>query len=154
MNAVIRIVDSRDGPTVARLLDRSASRDLAFERRVARIVSDVRRRGDAAVLSYARRFDKLTESIEVTRTEMERGAASVQPDVRRAIAAAARNIRHVARRQIPRGWTTRPAAGVTIVQRVAPLGRVGCYVPGGRYPLPSSLLMTAIPASVDRKSVV
>ncbi len=68
--------------------------------------------------------------------------------MRRAIAAAARNIRHVARRQVPRGWTARPVAGVTIVQRVAPLERVGCYVPGGRYPLPSSLLMTAIPASV------
>jgi histidinol dehydrogenase len=148
MNSVIRIVDGRDERTLAGLLDRSAKRDLAFERRVARIVSDVRRRGDAAVLSYAKRFDKLSEPVEVTRTEMARGAASVQSDVRRAIAAAARNIRHVARRQIPRGWTTRPVAGVTIVQRVAPLGRVGCYVPGGRYPLPSSLLMTAIPASV------
>lgn len=148
MNSVIRIVDGRDERALAALLDRSARRDLGFERRVARIVSDVRRRGDAAVLSYARRFDKLTESVEVTRTEMERGAASVQSDVRRAIAAAARNIRHVARHQIPRRWTTRPVAGVTIVQRVDPLARVGCYVPGGRYPLPSSLLMTAIPASV------
>jgi histidinol dehydrogenase len=148
VNSVIRIVDGRDERTLAALLDRSAKRDLAFERRVARIVSDVRRRGDAAVLSYAKRFDKLAEPVEVTRTEMERGAASVQSDVRRAIVAAARNIRHVARRQIPRGWTTRPVAGVTIAQRVAPLACVGCYVPGGRYPLPSSLLMTAIPASV------
>ena len=65
-----------------------------------------------------------------------------------AIAVAARNIRHVARRQVPRGWTARPVAGVTIEQRVTPLERVGCYVPGGRYPLPSSLLMTAIPARV------
>ena len=148
MNSVIRIVDGRDERTLAALLDRSAKRDLAFERRVARIVSDVRRRGDAAVLSYAKRFDKLTEAVEVTRTEMERGAAAVESDVRRAIAAAARNIRHVARRQVPRGWTTRPVSGVTVAQRVTPLERVGCYVPGGRYPLPSSLLMTAIPASV------
>ena len=148
MNSVIRIVDGRDERTLAALLDRSAKRDLAFERRVARIVSDVRRRGDAAVLSYAKRFDKLTEAVEVTRAEMERGAASVESDVRRAIAAAARNIRHVARRQVPRGWTTRPVGGVTVAQRVTPLERVGCYVPGGRYPLPSSLLMTAIPASV------
>ena len=148
MNSVIRIVDGRDERTLAALLDRSAKRDLAFERRVARIVSDVRRRGDAAVLSYAKRFDKLTDAVEVTRTEMERGAASVESDVRRAIAAAARNIRHVARRQVPRDWTTRPVSGVTVAQRVTPLERVGCYVPGGRYPLPSSLLMTAIPASV------
>src|SRR5258708_24996929 len=79
---------------------------------------------------------------------MQRGAASLEWDVRRAIAADAGNIRHVARRQVPRGWTTHRVPGVTIVQRVAPLERVGCYVPGGRYPLPSSLLMTAIPAKV------
>jgi histidinol dehydrogenase len=143
----IRIVDGRDERAVAELLDRAAGRDPAFERRVARIVGDVRRRGDAALLSYAKRFDGLTGSVEVTRAEMARGAASVATDVRRAIAAAARNIRHVARRQVPRGWTTSPVAGVSIEQRVTPLERVGCYVPGGRYPLPSSLLMTAIPAS-------
>ena len=61
---------------------------------------------------------------------------------------AARHIRRVARKQIPRGWTVSPVAGVRIEQRVTPLDRVGCYVPGGRYPLPSSLLMTAIPARV------
>ena len=145
---MIRIIQSGDVRAVAALLDRAAKRDLNFERRVARIVGDVRVRGDQALLSYARRFDGLTGSPEITRTEMERGAASVASDVRRAIAAAARNIRHVARRQVPRGWTTSPVAGVTIEQRVVPLERVGCYVPGGRYPLPSSLLMTAIPASV------
>jgi len=145
---VIRIIQAADETAVSALLDRAPGRDLAFERRVARIVNDVRRRGNRALLSYAKRFDGLTGDVEVTRAEMQRGAASVASDVRRAIAAAARNIRHVARRQVPRGWTARPVAGVTIVQRVAPLDRVGCYVPGGRYPLPSSLLMTAIPASV------
>ena len=145
---MIRTIQSSDERAVAALLDRASARDPAFERRVARIVGDVRRRGDAALISYAKRFDKLSGAIEITRAEMERGAASVPTDVRRAITAAARNIRHVARRQVPKGWTTRPVAGVTIEQRVAPLDRVGCYVPGGRYPLPSSLLMTAIPASV------
>jgi histidinol dehydrogenase len=61
---------------------------------------------------------------------------------------AARHIRRVARRQIPRAWSVSPTPGVRIEQRVLPLDRVGCYVPGGRYPLPSSLLMTAIPARV------
>ena len=145
---MIRVINGGDETSVAALLDRGPRRDLAFERRVARIVSDVRRRGDCALLSYAKRFDGLTGDVEVTRAEMQRGAASVGSDVRRAIAAAARNIRHVARRQVPRGWTTSPVAGVTIELRVTPLERVGCYVPGGRYPLPSSLLMTAIPASV------
>jgi histidinol dehydrogenase len=146
VNTAIRIVQSSDERAVAALLDRAPGRDLTFERRVARIVSDVRRRGDRALLSYAKRFDGLKGDVEVTRAEMQRGAASVATDVRRAIGAAARNIRHVARRQVPRGFTTRPVPGVTIVQRVTPLERVGCYVPGGRYPLPSSLLMTAIPA--------
>jgi histidinol dehydrogenase len=145
---VIRVINGGDETSVAALLDRGPRRDLAFERRVARIVSDVRRRGDCALLSYAKRFDGLTGDVEVTRAEMQRGAASVGSDVRRAITAAARNIRHVARRQVPRGWTTSPVAGITIEQRVTPLERVGCYVPGGRYPLPSSLLMTAIPARV------
>jgi histidinol dehydrogenase len=145
---VIRVINGGDETSVAALLDRGPRRDLAFERRVARIVSDVRRRGDCALLSYAKRFDGLTGDVEVTRDEMRRAAASVPADVRRAIAAAARNIRHVARRQVPRGWTTSPVAGITIEQRVTPLERVGCYVPGGRYPLPSSLLMTAIPARV------
>jgi histidinol dehydrogenase len=66
--------------------------------------------------------------------------------VRAAIRAAARNIRTVAKRQVPKGWRARVAPGVTVESRVVPLDRVGCYVPGGRYPLPSSLLMTAIPA--------
>jgi histidinol dehydrogenase len=145
---VIRIIQSSDEQAVAALLDRAPGRDPDLERRVARIVSDVRRRGDAALLSYAKKYDGLTGDVEVSRAQIERGAASVASNVRRAIAAAARNIRHVARKQVPRGWTTSPAAGVTIEQRVVALDRVGCYVPGGRYPLPSSLLMTAIPASV------
>ena len=134
---MIRIVQSSDQNVVAALLDRAPGRNPDLERRVARIVSDVRRRGDAGLLSYARKYDGLTGDVEVTRREIERGAASVASDVRRAIAAAARNIRHVAKRQVPRGWKTSPAAGVTIEQRVVPLERVGCYVPGGRYPLPS-----------------
>ena len=68
-------------------------------------------------------------------------------DVRAALRAAARNIRAVAKRQVPRHWRARVDRGVVVEQRVVPLDRVGCYVPAGRYPLPSSLLMTAIPAS-------
>ena len=62
-------------------------------------------------------------------------------------ASAANNIRAVAKRQVPRGWKARVGRGVVVEQRIVPLDRVGCYVPGGRYPLPSSLLMTAIPGS-------
>ena len=121
--------------------------DSATERRVATIVGAVRRDGDKALLRYARRFDPLDGPVEVTPAEMRAAAARVPRAVRAAIRAAAHNIRVVARRQVPRGWRTRVAAGVTVEQRVVPLDRVGCYVPGGRYPLPSSLLMTAVPAT-------
>jgi histidinol dehydrogenase len=79
---------------------------------------------------------------------MRDGAARVAPDVRRAIGQAARHIARVARRQLPKAWRTVVAPGVSVEQRVEPLARVGCYAPGGRFPLPSSLLMTAIPARV------
>ena len=95
---------------------------------------------------YARRFDRLDGDLEVRRDEIEEQAARVAPNVRAALAAAARNIDKVARRQRPREWKVTLQPGVTVEQRVTPLDRVGCYVPGGRYPLPSSLLMTAIPA--------
>ena len=75
-----------------------------------------------------------------------REAAALPDEVRRAIARAGHHIRSVARRQVPKGWRHRVLPGVSVEQRVVPLTRVGCYVPAGRYPLPSSLLMTAIPA--------
>ncbi len=122
-------------------------RDEATDRLVARIVTDVRRQGDRALLRYARRFDRLEGSIEISRQEMQAEAACVSAPLRAAVRAAARNIRAVAKRQVPRPWRTTVESGVTVEQRVIPLDRVGCYVPGGRYALPSSLLMTAIPAA-------
>src|SRR5262245_12313887 len=79
---------------------------------------------------------------------MQRATEQVDPAVRRAIRQAARNIARVAFRQIPRHQDIAVAPGVSVEQRVEPLARVGCYVPGGRFPLPSSLLMTAVPARV------
>jgi histidinol dehydrogenase len=144
----MRIIKSSNGAAVRDLLDRRPRRDRALTRRVERIVEAVRTRGDAALLAYARRFDGLTDPIEVSQAEIAAGARQVPPAVRRAIAAAARAIAKVAATQVPRSRTVEPTPGVRIEQRVTPLDRVGCYVPGGRYPLPSSLLMTAIPARV------
>ena len=142
------IVESSRKAAVAALIDRRPGRDPELQRRVAAIVDRVRREGDAALLSYARKFDRLKGPIEIGRGELRAAAARVEPSVRRAIATAARHIRRVAERQVPRGWTVRPVPGVSIEQRVLPLDRAGCYVPAGRFPLPSSLLMTAIPARV------
>ena len=142
----MKLVESSNGPAIAALLERAPGKSPIVERRVRRIVQDVRRRGDPALMAYTRKFDGVDGSLEITRTEMESGAQQVPGVTRAAIRLAARHIRRVARRQVPKGWRLAPAPGVVIEQRVIPLERVGCYVPGGRHPLPSSLLMTAIPA--------
>lgn len=144
----MRIITSTDARAVAALLDRRPGRNRDLERKVGHILDDVRTRGDTALRVYARKFDRFDGPLEVQRRELEESTGRVAPAVRRAIATAARHIAIVARRQVPRRWSAQPVEGVTIEQRVLPLDRVGCYVPGGRYPLPSSLLMTAIPARV------
>ena len=133
---------------MARLLARGTRDDRAFERRVRAIVDRVRDSGDRALAAFAKRFDGVAPPLEVSRDEMRAAAAQLDPSVRRAIARAAANIARVAFRQIPRHWDLDVVPGVSIEQRVEPLARVGCYVPGGRFPLPSSLLMTAVPARV------
>jgi histidinol dehydrogenase len=143
---MLKIVDSTDRRAVAALLAPKRTRDAATDRRVARIVADVRRGGDRELLRYARTLDGLDGAIEIPLDQMRASAKLVPARVRASLRAAARNIRTVAERQVPRGWRVRPGPGVTVEQRIIPLDRVGCYVPGGRYPLPSSLLMTAIPA--------
>jgi histidinol dehydrogenase len=144
---MIRIVEATNARAVAQLLSPTRTRDAATERTVARIIADVRRDGDRALRRYAARLDRLEGAIEIPRDEMRRQAATVPARVRAAIRSAARNIRAVAKKQVPRGWRAQVAPGISVEQRVVPLDRVGCYVPGGRYPLPSSLLMTAIPAA-------
>ena len=144
---MLKIVDSTNRRAVKALLAPERVRDAATETRVAKIVSDVRAGGDAALVRYARTLDRLDGALEISLDEMRAAARRVPADVRRAIRDAARNIRTVASRQVPRGWRVRVSPGVSVEQRIVPLDRVGCYVPGGRYPLPSSLLMTSIPAA-------
>lgn len=144
----IRIVKSADTSAVDALLSPRHDDDDATRKAVAVIVEAVRKGGDEAVARYARRFDGLRGPAEIPRDQWRRGARQAPREVRRAIAVAARNIARVARAQVPKPFRVRVARGVTVQQRVRPLDRVGCYVPGGRYPLPSSLLMTAIPARV------
>src|SRR6478735_12738851 len=127
---MLRIVDSQNRRAVQALLAPERVRDAATDRRVAAIVSGVRRGGDRALLRYARQFDGLDEPIEVTPDEIWRAAATVPRAVRTAIHDAARNIRAVAKRQVPKGWRAQVAPGVSVEQRIIPLDRVGCYVPG------------------------
>ena len=144
----MRIIDGRNQRQLAGLFTRDARADRAFERRVHGIVDRVRKGGDRALLGFARRFDGTRGPIEVTAEEMRAAAATVPADVRRAIRQAARHIARVSFKQIPKHWDMAVVPGVSIEQRVEPIRSVGCYVPGGRFPLPSSLLMTAVPARV------
>ncbi len=145
---MLKVIDGADKRAVARLLTSGHATDRAFERRVAAIVARVRADGDRALVRFARRFDGVEPPLEISPEEMRREAAKAPAELRRAIRQAARNIARVAARQIPREWTVAVQPGVKVSQQVEPLARVGCYVPGGRFPLPSSLLMTAIPARV------
>lgn len=142
------IVDAADKRGIQRLVTPPRGDDRAFERRIQTIVDGVRTGGDRALARFARRFDHVSGPIEVTAKDMRDGAARVEPAVRRAITRAAANIATVASRQLPKHFDLEVAPGVSIEQRIEPLERVGCYVPGGRFPLPSSLLMTAVPARV------
>ena len=117
---------------------------------VRRIVADVRKRGDRALLRYAAQFDGLAGvgAVRVTQEEMATAWKALDPALRNALTTAAKQVRRFAERQMPASWSASPLDGLTTGQLVRPLGSVGCYVPSGRHPLPSTLLMTAIPAQV------
>jgi histidinol dehydrogenase len=117
---------------------------------VRRIVADVRKRGDRALLRYAAEFDGLdgAESLRVMPDEMAAAWKSIPPAMQHALTLAAEQIRSFAVSQLPGSWSDSPIDGLITGQLVRPLSSVGCYVPSGRHPLPSTLLMTAIPAQV------
>jgi histidinol dehydrogenase len=117
---------------------------------VKRIVSDVRKQGDRALVRYAAKFDGLAgpDRLRVTQEEMAAAWKALDPALRDALSTAAAQIRGFAQRQMPASWSGSTTEGLTTGQLVRPLGSVGCYVPSGRHPLPSTLLMTAIPAQV------
>src|SRR5581483_4564413 len=144
----MRIVDARNGRAVERLMSSQPKDDRAFRRRVESIVDAVRGGGDRALNRFVRRYDGAAAPLEMAPAEIRSAARRVEPAVRRAIAQAAEHIARVASKQIPAHFDVRVAPGVVVEQRVEPLRSVGCYVPGGRFPLPSSLLMTAVPAHV------
>ncbi len=117
---------------------------------VTRIVAAVRRGGDKALFRFAGKFDGLAShaQLRITPSEMEAAWEASDPNFRKALSTAAGQIRRFAQRQMPKTWTFSPVAGLKTGQLVRPLESVGCYVPSGRHPLPSTLLMTAIPAQV------
>jgi histidinol dehydrogenase len=146
----MRIIKLTDA-VAAKVLARRSSHDAAAERIAAGILADVRKNGDAALFRWVLRLDGLRltrKSLWITRAEIRAASRNVPRELVRAIEHAARNIRRVAEEQRPRSWTITVEPGVRVGQRVTPLGTIGCYIPGGRFSLFSTLLMTAIPAQV------
>ena len=133
----------------------SADTDAAIEQRVAQILADVQARGDAAVLAYTARFDRLDvahmDALELSAAELRAAFESLPAAQRDALEAAAARVRsyHVAQKKASgESWSYRDADGTLLGQKVTPLDRVGIYVPGGKAAYPSSVLMNAIPAHV------
>jgi histidinol dehydrogenase len=117
---------------------------------VREILDAVRSCGESALRDYAERFDSLApgQPLRVTRPEMQTAWESIGEELKAAMRMAQANIRAFAEKQLPRAFSFRPSDGMEVGQIVRPLSSVGCYVPGGRYPLPSTLLMTCTPAQV------
>ena len=117
---------------------------------VREILAAVATRGDEGVREYSAKFDGLTDEqpLLVSREEMLAAWESTSEELKAAMRLAHANIRAFAEKQMPRAWSFRPSEGMEVGQIVRPLASVGCYVPGGRYPLPSTLLMTVTPAQV------
>jgi histidinol dehydrogenase len=147
----ISILDGIKRDRFVRALEQRGSNDLAeVELAVRRIVKNVRQKGDQAVLRYAERWDGLGrgEALRVPEADLHEAWQKTPPELKNAITQAASNIRRYCDWQKPEEWQRDIQPGVRVGQLIRPLESVGCYVPGGRYPLPSTLLMTVIPAQV------
>jgi histidinol dehydrogenase len=145
----MRIVKGKAAEAAVRELEQRGSRLAKVEPKVRKIIADVRRRGDKALIRYATEWDGLAKAqpLRVSSQEIEAAWNETPTPLRKALKQAAANIRRFCRWQMPRELNKQVEGG-ELGQLVRPLTSVGCYVPGGRYPLPSTLLMTAIPAQV------
>ncbi len=153
--ALINRLDSRDPgfqSALTRLLAFEATEDESIDRAAAGILADVRTRGDAALVEYTQRFDRMpgatAATLEIPKTEWHAALSALPAAQRHALEAAAERVRSYHQRQRAETWTYTDAEGTMLGQQVTPLDRVGLYVPGGKAAYPSSVLMNAIPAKV------
>jgi len=134
------------------LLAFEAAQDPQVDATVAAILADVKARGDAAVLEYTRRFDRVEakslQALEVTRAEQEGALKRLPAAQREALTAAAERVRVYHEKQRAQSWSYADADGTELGQQVTALDRVGLYVPGGKAAYPSSVIMNAVPAKV------
>ena len=151
----LRRLSSSAADFEARLSELTAienSLDENVDRAVAGILEDVRSRGDAALLDYTARLDRVTleraQDLEIPRSDLDAALAALDPSSRDALQQAASRVRAYHERQLAKSWDYTEADGTRLGQRITPIERVGLYVPGGRAAYPSSVLMNALPARV------
>lgn len=151
----IRKISSRDANfknELSKLLAFEESADETLEATVAAILKDVRQRGDAAVLEYTAKFDRLSlanaAAMELSRDELRDAFNGLPAEQRIALEAAAKRVTDYHQKQVQNSWSYTDADGTLLGQQVTPLDRVGLYVPGGKAAYPSSVLMNALPAKV------
>jgi histidinol dehydrogenase len=145
-DTTLRIVTSKD---VGKILQRRSARLEEAEQTVRPILEAVRKRGDAALMEYARQFDRLERnSVSVPRGELDAAWKTMPTALKKAVRTSTANIRQYAKLQLPVAKSTVASPGRKLGQVVRPLDVVAAYIPGGRYPLPSTLMMTVVPAQV------
>jgi histidinol dehydrogenase len=146
---MLPIVRSEDQKSVARFLALRVKREAEAAKTVQRIIDAVRKEGDVALARFTKQYDRVDLSqagFTVSAEEIQSARREAGREFIASARQAARNILVVARRQLPQAWTVSTRAGVKVGQLIRPLDRVACYVPGGRFPLPSTVLMSVIPA--------
>ncbi len=139
------------GAVEKRLLAARERQDVQTEKVAAKIIADVRRRGDTALCSWTKKLDGINlarSGMWVSPREIEEAQKSVSADFLRAVEHAIANVRTVAEKQLPPNWSMEVEPGVSIGQLVRPIETIGCYIPGGKSTLLSTLVMTAVPAQV------
>ncbi|OGT05404.1 MAG: histidinol dehydrogenase, partial [Gallionellales bacterium RBG_16_57_15] len=137
---------------LTRLLAFEETADEKLEATVAGILADVRKRGDAAVLEYTRKFDRMevgsAAELELPQNELRAAFDGLPAEQRSALEQAAQRVTDYHKKQVQASWSYTEADGTLLGQQVTPLDRVGLYVPGGKAAYPSSVLMNALPAKV------
>jgi histidinol dehydrogenase len=139
--------------TEAELMKGREGQDREAHRAAGRIVADVKRRGDAALDEWTRKLDAIDvrgKSLWVTHSEMSAARKRVDREFLHAVEHAARNVRRVAEKQLPRAWSLEVEPGVNVAQLIRPIDSIGCYIPGGRFALFSTMVMTVVPAQAAR----
>lgn len=151
---ILKIGDPSASKEIERIIERrSLLRDKRIERKVRKILEEVRKYGDEALLKYTRKFDKIKlrrEQLRVSQVQVENAYRSVDGDFLKVLQEAKKKITRFARRQKPDSWQLTPGDGTVVGQRYQPLDSVGINIPGGMASYPSSLLMNTIPAKVAK----